>query len=433
MTRKVAYLNARLIDPTSGLDAPGGLLTEDGKIAGLGPRLFNAGIPEGAERIDCGGAVLAPGLIDMRVQLCEPGEEHKEDILSASRAAVAGGVTAIVALPDTHPPIDDVALVEFIARRAREAKLVKVFCHAAVTRGLAGLEITEIGLLQEAGALAFTDGRHAVASAAVMARALTYAQGFNALIMQHPEEPSLATGDMNAGEMATRLGLSGIRAEAELVMLERDLTLAAMTGGRYHAAHVSTAAAIARIRRAKAEGQPVTCDTAPHYFALNELAVGDWRTFAKVSPPLRSEEDRQAVVAGLADGTIDVIASDHSPQDQDSKRLPFAQAAPGIIGLETLLPLTLELVEQGKLTLIAALDRLTRRPAELLGLKLGKLAVGTPADLLLFDPGRAWQVDASRFRSKSKNTPFDGRPLQGRVLRTVVDGRSVFDADAASD
>ena len=429
MTRRVAYVNARLIDPASGLDAAGGLLTEDGKIAALGPRLFAEGAPEGAERIDCGRAVLAPGLIDLRVQICEPGEEHKEDIVSASLAAAAGGVTAIVALPDTHPPIDDVALVEFIARRAREAKLVKVFCHAAVTRGLAGQEIAEIGLLQEAGALAFTDGRRAVASAAVMARALTYARGFDALIMQHPEEPELAAGgDMNAGEMATRLGLSGIRPEAELIMLERDLTLAAMTGGRYHAAHVSTAAAVARLRRAKAEGQNVTCDTAPHYFALNELAVGDWRTFAKVSPPLRSEADRQAVVAGLADGTIDIIASDHAPQDQDSKRLPFAQAAPGIVGLETLLPLTLELVEQGRIRLMDALDRLTRRPAELLGLPLGTLAVGAPADLVLFDPGTPWKVEAARFRSKSKNTPFDGRPLQGRVLRTVVDGRTVFAA-----
>jgi len=359
-----AYINARLIDPASGRDAPGALITDGAKIAYLESDPAPGDLPAGTHSIDCAGHVLAPGLIDIRVQLGEPGQEHKDDIASISRAAAAGGVTSIVALPNTNPVLDDIALVEFVARRAREVKLVKIYCTAAITRGLQGREITEMGLLREAGVLAFTDGTQAVADALVMSRALTYAKTFDALIIQHPEEPSLAAGGvMHAGELSTRLGLPGIPAAAELIMLERDLTLVAATGARYHAAHISTTAAVERMRRAKAEGLPVTCDTAPPYFALNELAVGDYRTFAKLSPPLRAEDDRQAIVAGLADGTIDVIASDHTSQDQDSKRLPFDQAEPGATGLETLLQLTLELVHNGNLTLIGALAKLTCQPA----------------------------------------------------------------------
>ncbi|MSO77328.1 MAG: dihydroorotase [Alphaproteobacteria bacterium] len=425
---RTAYVGARLIDPASGLDARGTLLVEGGRIADLGPRLFADGVPEGIARIDADGLCLAPGLVDMRVHLREPGEEHKETIQTASAAAAAGGVTTMVCLPDTHPPIDDVAVVEFVARRAREVKGVKIFAHAALTRGLAGKQLTEMGLLAEAGALAFTDATRAVADAMVMRRALSYARGFGLLVIQHPEEPSLARdGDMNEGELATRLGLAGIPVAAEAIMLERDMRLVELTGARYHAAHLSTAAGIEIVRRAKARGLPVTCDTAPPYFALNELAVGEYRTFAKLSPPLRSEDDRRAVVAGIADGTIDAIASDHAPHDQESKRLPFSQAETGVVGLETLLALTLELHHKGEVPLADLLRRLTVGPASLLGLPAGRLAKGGPADLVLFDLDRPWRIDAALFHGKSKNTPFDTRPVQGGIVATLVDGRPLFD------
>jgi dihydroorotase len=425
---RTAYVNARLLDPASGLDAPGALLAEDGRISDLGPDLFKEGVPEGVQQVDCAGACLAPGLVDMRVQIREPGEEHKETMDSAGRAAAAGGVTSMVGLPNTDPVIDDVAGVEFIARRAREVKRVKVYTYAAVTRNLEGREITEMGLLAESGAVAFTDGLKAVENAQVMRRALAYAKTFGHLIVQHPEEPSLASGVMNGGELATRLGLPGIPKLAEVMMIERDLRLVEMTGGRYHVAHISTAESVEAIRRAKARGLDVTCDTAPHYFALNEIAVGDYRTFAKVSPPLRGEDDRQAILEGVADGTIDAIASDHSPHDVESKRLPFAIAEPGIIGLETLLPLSLQIYHGGKAGLLDLLARLTVKPAEILGLKAGRLARGAPADLLIFHPDRAWKIEPDNFASKSKNSPFEGLPVQGRVRRTVVDGRALFEA-----
>ena len=288
-----------------------------------------------------------------------------------------------------------------------------------------------MGLLAESGALAFTDGLKAVADAQVMRRALAYARAFGRRIIQHPEEPRLAEGGMmNSGELATRLGLAGIPAAAEVMMIERDLHLVAMTGASYHAAHVSTAAAVEVIRSAKARGLPVTSDTQPAYFTLNETAVGDYRTFAKLSPPLRSEDDRRAVAAAVADGTIDCVASDHAPYDQESKRVPFAHAAAGIIGLETLLPLTLELHHKGEGRLIELLRRVTSAPADLLGLPQGRLAKGAPADLLLFDLDRPGRIDVDRLHSKSKNSPFDGHPIQGRVLRSIVDGRTVFAAEA---
>lgn len=423
-----AYTNVRLLDPASGLDAEGALLAQDGIVVDFGPELA---IPEKARIVDCKGLYLAPGLIDIRVHLCEPGEEHKETIETAGLAAATGGVTAMVCLPNTEPPIDDVSVVEFIARRAREAKLVKVYTYGTVTRATEGAQLTEMGLLSEAGAVAFTDGTKAIADATVMSRALSYASGFDLVVVQHPEEPSLARdGAMNEGEVATRLGLPGIPAAAEPIMLERDMRLVEMTGGRYHAAHVSTAEGIEVIRKAKARGLKVTCDTAPHYFALNENAVGDYRSFAKLSPPLRSEDDRLAVVTGLADGTIDVIASDHAPQDQDSKRLPFIQAEFGAIGLETLLPLTLEMVHNGDLSLLDALGKITSAPASLFDLPGGKLQRGAPADIILFDPDKPWVLREENFSSKSKNAPYDGRPVQGQVHQTIVDGRTVFEIAA---
>jgi dihydroorotase len=428
---RVAFVNARLLDPATGQDAPGALLTNGETIAEVGPGLFRDGVPSGVEVVDCRGLCLAPGLVDMRVQLREPGEEHKETLKSAVEAAVAGGVASIVCLPNTDPVIDGVATVEFVARRARKIGLAKVYPYAAATKHLEGKELAEMGMLAEAGALGFTDGTKAIRNAQVMRRALSYAATFGLMIVQHPEEPSLAEGGMmNEGEIATRMGLAGIPPAAEAIMLERDVRLVGITGGRYHAAHLSTAEGVEIIRRAKAKGLPVTCDTAPPYFALNELAVGDYRTFAKLSPPLRAESDRQAIVQGLKDGVIDAVASDHAPQDQDSKRIPFAVAEFGGIGLETLLAVTLELYHNGHMSLIAALKLVTCGPAAILGLPAGRLAVGAAADLVLFDPDRGWKVDAHQFRSKSKNSPFDGRPVQGRVMRTVIDGRSVFLRDA---
>ena len=422
------FRNARLLDPASLRDEHGAVLVVDGTIAALGPDA-GADPPKNATIVDCGGRCLAPGIVDMRVQLREPGAEHMENMVSASHAAAAGGVTTMAALPNTEPPIDDVALVDFVARRARDIGIVNIHTYAAATKGLKGRELTEMGLLAEAGALAFTDATTAIADALVMRRALSYARTFDLLVIQHPEEPSLtAGGAMNEGEMATRLGLPGISPAAEVMMVERDLRLVEITGARYHVAHVSTAAAIEAIRGAKQRRLPVTCDTAPPYFALNETAVGEYRTFAKLSPPLRSEWDRRAVVEGLRDGTIDAIASDHAPHDQDSKRLPFASAASGIIGLETLLPLSLELYHNGHLPLISLLRALTCAPADILRLPAGRLAVGAPADLVVFDLEHPWQIAESGFRSKSKNSPFDGRPVQGSAVMTVVGGRVVYQA-----
>ena len=333
----------------------------------------------------------------------------------------------MAALPNTEPPVDDVSVVEFLARRAREVRLAKIHTYAAATKGLAGKQLTEMGLLAANGAVGFTDGVKAIADALVMRRVLSYARTFDLLVVQHPQEPSLSgAGEVNEGEIATRLGLAAIPAAAEAIMVERDLRLVEITGARYHAAHLSTAAGVEAIRRAKAQGLPVTCDTAPPYFALNETAIGDYRTFAKLSPPLRSEWDRRAVVNGLADGTIDAIASDHAPWDQDSKRLPFSSAAYGIVGLETLLALSLELYHNRHMSLLDMVARLTSNPADILRLPVGRLAKGAPADLVLFDPDLAWRICTDEFRSKSKNAPFDGRPVQGRVVRTIVDGRTIF-------
>ena len=417
---KTAYINARLLDPTSGLDSPGGVLTDGETITDFGPKLFDKKPPKEAEVVDCGGKCLAPGLVDMRIEI--------GNLAATVGAAVSGGVTSAVCLPNTDPVIDDMSVVEFVALRARKQGMAKIYPYGAVTKGLAGKELAELGLLAESGAVAFSDGVHAVADTQVMRRALSYASTFGLMIVQHPEDPSLAAGGVvTAGETATRLGLFGIPTEAEVIMVERDLRLCELTGGRLHIAHVSTGAAIEAVRRGKDRGVNVTCDTAPPYFALNETAIGDYRTFAKLSPPLRSEDDRQTVVQGLKDGTIDAIASDHTPRDEESKRLPFAQAAPGGIGLNTLLAISLELHHNGHMDLLDVLKLITSSPADLMGLKAGRLEKDGPADLVLFDPDEGWKVDADALPGKAQNSPFDGRPVQGRVLRTVIDGRTVFE------
>ncbi|WP_135079108.1 dihydroorotase [Terasakiella sp. SH-1] len=426
---RVAYVNARVIDPASNLDIQGGVLTEGEQIADFGPGYAKANGHYGeATVVDCKGACLVPGLVDMRVQIREPGEEHKGTLQSAGEAATQGGVTSMVSLPNTNPVTDDMSVVEFVARRARLLGLSKVYPYGAITKGLNGKDMAEMGMLAESGAVAFTDGTRAVASAKVMRKALTYARNYDLLLVQHAEEPSLAEGGcMNAGDLAIRMGLAGIPTVAETIMVARDVRLAEDTGGRLHFGHISTAESIDIIRRAKERGVRVTCDTAPPYFSLNELAVGDYRTFAKLSPPLRSEEDRQAIIEGLKDGTIDAIASDHAPEDEDSKRLPFAQAAFGGVGLETLLAITLELYHNKHMSLLECLRTVTCSPADIIGLPAGRLEKGAAADLCVFDPELGWKIDADQLASKSKNSPFDGRLAQGRCLRTVIDGRTVFE------
>ena len=415
--------NARLLDPATGLDAPGALLIEDGRIVSL------TGAPaDGAERFDCGGAILAPGLIDMRAALGEPGFEHRETIASAALAAAAGGITTLCALPDTDPVLDDPALIQFIFRRGETTGSLTILPYAAATAGLKGHDLSEYGLLREAGAIAFTDGMRAIASARTMRLALSYARAFGSFIVQHPEEPSLAQGAATEGELATRLGLPGIPLAAEAMMVARDIALARLTGGHIHFSRISTAAALDLIRTAKAEKLLVTCDTAPPYFDLNENAITGYRSYAKLSPPLRPEAEREAVVAGLADGTIDAIVSDHQPRDADDKRLPFAQAEAGGAGLATLLAVTLARVHAGDLALLPAIAMLTSRPAALLGIEAGRLAPGAPADLVLIDLERAWQVKDGQLPGKAQNSPFDGRALEGRVVATFKSGRKVFSA-----
>ncbi|GBQ23569.1 dihydroorotase [Gluconacetobacter sacchari DSM 12717] len=429
--RPLLFENVRLIDPAGGLDRPGRLLVRGGVIAGID--LPGAeGVPGDARTIDGGGTVLCPGLVDMRVAIGEPGFEYRETVASAARAAAAGGITTMAVLPNSQPAIDDPALVRHLRARGEETGMVSILPYGALTRGCAGTEMAEIGLLDEAGAVAFTDGTQALADARMMRLALTYARGFDALVVQHPEDPSLARGGCATdGELATRLGLPGIPTAAEAIMIARDLRLAELTRGRLHFAHVSTAEGLELIRAAKARGLRVTCDTAPPYFDLNETAIGDFRTYAKLSPPLRGEADRLAVCAALADGTIDAIASDHAPCDADDKRQPFAMASAGGTGLATLLPVTLARVHGGTLALIDALGLLTHRPAALLGSGAGTLAQGAAADLCLFEPDRAWQIVAGELPGRARNTPFDGRAVEGRVLGTWKAGRRVFGQDAA--
>jgi dihydroorotase len=421
-----AFINARIVDPTAGAEYTGAILVSDGKIADFGPSLFASGAPYGIESVDCRGLHLAPGIVDARVHTGEPGEEYKETLESAAIAASVGGITSMVVLPDNEPPFDDASLIEFVARRARQIKLTNMYAYGALTVGLEGRELAEIGLLAEAGAVAFTDADHAVGNAQVLRRALYYAKAFDALIVHLPQEPTLSGGQMSSGVMATRLGLAGVPPLAEVMMVERDIRLVEMTGGRLHLTKISTAQSVEAIASAKARGLKITCDTAPPYFALNDLAVGDYRTFGKLVPPLRAEADRAAVVAGLKAGVIDAIVSDHRPQDQDSKRVPFAQAEPGGIGLETLLPVSLELVHNRQLSLAQLFQRLSSAPARLFNLPGGKLAKGAPADLVLFDADYAWQIDRAELWSKTKNSPFDERPVQGQVMATIVGGRTVY-------
>ncbi len=426
--RPILLTNARILDPSRDLDFPGDLLIADGVVRDARRGIGAAGVPEGTEVIDCRGRVVAPGLIDMRAFVGEPGAEHRETLASASQAAAAGGVTTIVMRPDTTPPIDNPAMVDFVLRRARDTAIVHVHPMAALTKDLKGAEMTEIGLLKAAGAVAFTDGNRSVTNAQVMRRALSYAKDFDALIVHHTEDPDLVgEGVMNEGEFAARLGLTGVPRAAETVMLERDVRLAALAGARYHAASLTCAESLDVLRRAKDAGAPVTAACSINHITLNEVDVGSYRTFYKTAPPLRAESDRVALVTALADGLIDIVMSDHDPQDVETKRLPFAEAAPGAIGIETMLAAGLRLVHNGEITLPNLLRAMSTRPAELLELPGGTLRPGGVADVIVIDLDVPWVLDPNELKSKCKNTPFDEARLQGRVIRTIVAGRTAYE------
>jgi dihydroorotase len=423
MTRQ-HFANARLIDPETGRDEPGSLTIEEGRIASL---VFGGDAEPGPDTIDCRGKCLAPGIVDLGVKVSEPGERHKESFRSAGLAAAAGGVTTMVTRPDTLPAIDTPEVLEFVRRRANEAAPVNVRPMSALTKGRAGREMVEIGFMLDGGAAAFTDCDAVVTDTKVLSRCLTYARSLGALVIGHPQDPGLSAGAAaTSGKFASLKGLPSVSPMAERLGLDRDLALVEMTGVRYHADQVTTARALKRLERGKDAGLDVTAGISIHHLTLNEFDVGDYRTFFKVKPPLRSEDDRVASVQAVKSGLIDVISSMHTPQDEESKRLPFEEAASGAVGLETLLPAALRLYHSGELTLPELFRAMATNPARRLGLNAGRLAQGAPADLVLFDPDAPFVLDRDTLRSKSKNTPFDGARLQGRVQGTWVAGTRVF-------
>ncbi|WP_299864183.1 dihydroorotase [uncultured Hoeflea sp.] len=421
--------NVRIIDPSTGMDETGDIVIIDGKVAAIGASA--AQLERSAQRQveDCSGLIAIPGLVDACVHIGEPGAEHRETIASASRAAAKGGVTSIIMMPDTSPVIDDVALVDFVQRLARDEAIVNVHPAAALTKGLKGEEMTEFGLLLEAGAVCLSNGRHTVANPAVMRRAMTYARDFGAVVSVATQDPHLgATGVMNEGLFASWLGLPGIPREAEIIPLERDLRLAALTRARYHAMAISVPESADAIRAAKARGLAVTAGVSVNHLTLNETDIGEYRTFFRLSPPLRGEDDRRAMVAALADGAIDIIVSAHDPQDVDTKRLPFADAENGAIGLETLLSAALRLYHSGDVPLMRLIEALSTRPAEILGLEAGSLKVGARADIALIDPEHPWVLSKDDIVSRSKNSAFEDARFTGKVLQTLVAGVTVYRA-----
>jgi dihydroorotase len=421
-----SIINARIIDPASGHDGEGVLVFEGGKIV----EGFDAS-PRG-EIIDAGGLIAAPGLIDMRVQAGEPGRESKETLASAGRAAAAGGVTTLVITPDTKPVIDTAALVDYISRRGEADCAVNVRVAGALTQNLDGASLSEIGLMQEAGAVMFASGNRPVSDARTMRRILSYAANFNALISNRAMDPSLSQGAVaHESDMSSRLGLTAAPAMAERLMAERDVALAELTGGRLLIDLISSREALEVVRRAKSRDLEVAASVSINHLCLNEVDIGDYRSFAKLDPPLRDEADRMALLEAVNDGTIDVIVSDHDPHPAGEKRLPYADAAAGAVGLEILLAGGLSQVAMGALDLTAFLTALTINPATLLGLESGHLGVGAPADIILIDPNKLWVCDADKLLSKSKNTPFDGRRMTGKCVRSFVAGQSVYIPSAA--
>lgn len=416
------FTNARLICPETGTDSPGSLTVDGGLIVGR-----DGSAPQGATFIDCGGNCLAPGIVDWGVKIGEPGERHRESFRSAGLAAAAGGVTTIIARPDTLPAIDTPELLEFVTRRATQSAPVRIRHMAALTKGRQGCEMTEIGFLMDAGAIAFTDTDHVTTDTKVLSRAFTYARSLGALVVGHPQEPGLSRGAAaTSGKFASLRGLPGVSPLAERMGLDRDIALVEMTGVRYHADQITSARALPALERAKRNGFDVTAGVSIHHVTLNEFDVGDYRTFFKLTPPLRSEDDRMAVVEALATGLIDVLCSMHTPADEESKRLPFEEAAPGAVALETFLPAALRLYHAGAMDLPGLWRAMALNPARRLGLPVGRLTAGAPADLVLFDPDAPFVLDRFKLHSKSKNTPFDGARMEGRVLGTWVGGTRVF-------
>ena len=426
------FKHVRIIDPASNMDMIGECLIEHGKISQISDQSGDITPPIDAQIIDGNAKILAPGLIDMRVQSCHPGAAQKETPLTLAQAAARGGITSMVCLPNTNPVLDDPEMLKsqcrMLAGLSDPVHAIKVYAYGAATSGLNGESMAELGLLSDAGAVGFTNATHAISNSLTMRRVLSYAAMLKQPVIQHAEDPVLAAGgEMHEGEHSMRLGLKGIPDAAEEIIIARDLALLRMTGGHYHVAHISTAKGIALIRAAKAEGLHVTCDTAPPYALLNDIAVRDYDSRFRLSPPLRHENDRLAVLDGLADGTIDAVASDHSPQDRDVKSLPFGLAEPGYSGIETLLALMLTLYHGGHLSLMQVLALTSYHPAQILGLSGGQITIGAPADLVLIDIDRSWQIRGQTFASLSGSTPFEGAPVQGRVLGTWVDGTRVFD------
>ena len=420
-----AITNTRLFDPASGLDEIGAIVFNDEGIIACGKDISP---PPDASIIDGTGLVTTPGLVDMQVFIGEPGEEYRETLATASQAAAAGGVTTMIMMPDTQPVIDDAALVDYISRRARGTALVNVHPMAGITKGLDGEMMNEFGLLHEAGAVAFTDGSRSVMNARIMQKAMSYAANFDALIMHHAIDANLVgDGVMNEGELAIRLGLSGIAVIAETIMIERDIRLVEATGARYHVAQISSRESIDISRQAKDRGLPVTCGVSANHLMLNQNDVENYRTFAKLMPPLRTEEDRQALIEAIADGTIDVIVSGHNPQGEDAKRRPFGEAEFGSIGVETLLAAGLTLHHEIEVPLTRLIDAMSTTPAKLLGLSAGELTIGHPADLALIDIDAPWIVDADNLHSRSRNAAIEGRKVQGKVMKTIVSGKTVFE------
>jgi dihydroorotase len=426
MSGRIAIYNARVLDPASGRDETGGILIENGVIADVGAAIAKTTVAD--VKIDAKGKAVAPGLIDLRVKTGEPGAENKETLETAGEAAAAGGVTTLVVMPDTDPVIDTVALVDFIQRRAESVAKVKVYSTGGLTLNLDGQKMSEIGLIKEAGAVFFTNGDRPVEDAGVLRRAMQYAASFDALVASRPDTPALSKNTvMNAGAFAARLGLRGAPPEAEWIALARDLMLAETTGARLLVDCLSTERSLGAVARARKNGVKVSCSVAAYSLFFNELDVGDYLTYCKVPPPFRTEADRMALIDGLKQGIIDAVVSAHDPQPPEDKRLPIAEAAYGAIGLETLLPCLLSLVVREEIPILNALRAVTSGPADLLGLPQGRIAKGAPADLVLFDPTAPWACDRDDLNSRSKNSPFDGRKLEGRVLRTWVDGETVFE------
>jgi len=418
----------RVIDPEQKLDARLDLLLSGGRVAGLGERLD---VAEGTAELDCSGLLVVPGLIDVHVHLREPGGERKETIASGARAAAAGGFTAVCAMPNTDPVIDSPATVGFVAAAGRAARSARVYPVGALSIGQKGERLTEIGELVEAGAVAITDDGNPVMDSGLMRMALEYAQGFGVPVADHPEDLGLSlNGSMNEGLVSARLGLTGKPNASEDIHIVRDLLLAEHTGGRIHLQHVSTRQGVEAIRQAKARGVRVTAEASPHHLLLTDEAVEGYRTDAKMNPPLRTEADREAVVAGLLDGTLDTLATDHAPHHYDEKEQAFADAPFGIVGLETAVGLMLtHFVHAGQMDFATLIDRMSRAPARAFNLKGGDLREGGPADVTVIDPGLEWAIEPERFLSRSRNTPFGGWPLRGRAVRTIVGGRSIWALD----